>query len=312
MLVERELSRQASEKDTVLTIGVFDGVHLGHKHLLAEVKEQARNLNCLSGVVTFRQHPDKLISPGKELPYLTSFDERINRLKQEGIDTVVVLSFNRELAEIEARQFVSLLKKYLKMRAMVIGPDFALGKNRKGEPNYLRELGKEMGFTVTVVPPKTTNGEIISSTAIRKALAEGDMEHVYVLAGQYFSLSGPVVSGVGRGRELSYPTANLNVDARQALPPYGVYATLAYIDNRAHQSLTSIGVRPTFDNGDRTIEVFILDYKGNLYGKELKVEFVERLRPEKKFATAEELKRQIAEDIKIGKTILSKIDQTDS
>jgi riboflavin kinase/FMN adenylyltransferase len=307
MLVEQELSRQASDTDTVITIGVFDGVHLGHRHLLDEVKRQANSLSCHSAVITFRQHPEKLISPGKELPYLTSLDERINRLKKEGIDSVVVLSFNHEIAEIEAHYFISLLKKYLHMVALVVGPDFALGKNRKGEPNYLRELGKEMGFTVSVVLPKIINGEIVSSTAIRKALAQGDMEHVFVLAGKYFTLSGPVVTGVGRGRGLGYPTANLNVDDEQALPPDGVYATLAQIDNKLYQSLTSIGVRPTFDNGNRTIEVFILDYAGNLYGKELKVDFVERLRPEKKFDKAEDLQKQIAEDIRIGKTILSRV-----
>jgi riboflavin kinase/FMN adenylyltransferase len=307
MLVEQELSHQASRKDTVLTIGVFDGVHLGHRHLLDEVKRQAQSLGCLSAVVTFRQHPEKLISPGKELPYLTSLDERIKRLKKEGIDSVVVLSFNNELAEIEARHFISLLKKYLHIVALVVGPDFALGKNRKGEPNYLRELGKEMDFTVSIVLPKIINGEIVSSTAIRKALAQGDMKHVFTLAGQYFTLGGPVVTGAGRGGGiLGYPTANLDVDSEQALPPNGVYATLSHIDNRTYQSLTNIGVRPTFDNGNRTIEVFILDYAGNLYGKELKVDFIERLRAEKKFDKAEELQKQIAEDIRIGKIILSK------
>jgi len=309
MSLEEEFSAQASEKDTVLTIGVFDGVHLGHKELLAEVKRQAEQLNYLSGVVTFRQHPDELVHSGKVLPHLTGLEERINRLKGEGIDRIIVLSFSRDMLEIEALDFVKLLKKYLKMKALVVGPDFALGKNRKGDAKYLSELGKAMSFSVTSVPPKVVNGETVSSTAIRKALAAGDMKHVLNLQGQYFSLAGPVVSGFGRGKELGFPTANLDVDRKQALPPDGVYATIAYIEHRVFQSLTSVGVRPTFDGVRRTIETFILDYRDDLYGKNIKIEFVERLRPEKKFASAEELKKQIEEDIKKGRTILNEIHQ---
>jgi riboflavin kinase / FMN adenylyltransferase len=312
MSLEEELSAQSSDKETVITIGVFDGVHLGHKELLAEVKHQAEKLSCLSGVVTFRQHPDELVYSGKILPHLTSLDERIARLKAEGMDKVIVISFNRDMMEIPARDFVILLKKYLKIKALVIGPDFALGKKRQGDMKYLTELGKEFGFTVTQLKPKVINGEIISSTAIRRALAEGDMKHVFRLAGQYFSLAGPVVAGFGRGKGLGFPTANLDVEPKQALPPDGVYATHAYIDGILFQSMTSIGVRPTFGKGNRSIEVFILDYKGDLYGKNLKVEFIERLRPEKKFSSPEELKKQIEEDVDRGREILGQLDTPDS
>lgn len=311
MLLEQELAAQASEKDTVLTIGVFDGVHIGHRHLLDRVREQAGKLNVLSGVITFRQHPEELISPQNKLPYLTSLTERITRLKKAGIDIVVALSFNREMADIEARDFIVLLKKYLHVRAFVIGPDFACGKNRSGDANFLRELGKSMDFTVTVVPPKIIKGEIISSTSIRKALAVGDMKKVRTLSGHLFSLAGPVVTGFGRGKGLGFPTANLDVDAKQALPPDGVYATIAHIDDRVYQALSNIGVRPTFDNGPRSIEVFLLDYQGNLYGKDMKIEIVERLRPETKFTNPEELKKQINEDIRRGKEILAAINKAE-
>jgi len=311
MLLEQELAVQASDKDTVITIGVFDGVHTGHKHLLDKVMEQAKTLNALSGVITFRQHPEELISPEKELPYLTSLDERISRLKKVGIDLVIVISFNREISEIDARDFIVLLKKYLKVRAFVVGPDFACGKNRAGDAEFLRTLGKEMDFTVSVVPPKTVKGEIISSTLIRQALAAGNMKRVRTLAGHYFSLAGPVVTGFGRGRGLGFPTANLDVDKKQALPPDGVYATVAYIDNQAYPALSNIGVRPTFDNGQRSIEVFLLDYQGNLYGKEMKIELIERLRPERKFASPDDLKQQISEDIRRGREILEGIGNRD-
>lgn len=307
MLLKQELAAQASEKDTVLTIGVFDGVHLGHKHLLDKVKEKALQLNALSGVVTFRQHPEELISPEKELPFLTSLEERINRLKKEGIDLVITLTFNPEMAEIEARDFILLLKKYLHFRALVIGPDFACGKNRVGDAAYLRALGKELGFTVTVVQPRTIKGEVISSTSIRQALAIGDMKRVTRLFGHYFCLRGRVVTGYGRGQGLGFPTANIDVDVKQAIPPNGVYATLAYIDNQVYPALSNIGVRPTFDNGARSIEVFLLDYQGSLYGKELKIELVERLRDEKKFTSAEDLKQQIAEDVMRGREILAEL-----
>ncbi len=304
---EQELSQISPEKETVLTIGVFDGVHLGHKALLDELKKQAKELNALSGVVTFRYHPDELLSPNKSLPYLTSLNQRVKLLKAEGIDLVVTLTFNSELAALEAQEFIALLKKYLKMRALVVGPDFALGKGRKGNIDYLRKLGQETGFTVTVVPPVVVNNEAVSSTVIRKALADGDMKRVHNLAGRYFSFSGKVVVGEKRGRKLGFPTANLDVHPRQALPPFGIYATLAHIGGKTYKSVTSIGIRPTFTEGIRTIEIYILDFDKDIYGKELKVDFIEKLRNEKKFNSVEELTKQIAEDVKQGKAILESL-----
>jgi riboflavin kinase/FMN adenylyltransferase len=307
MQVEQELAQITPAKETVLTIGVFDGVHLGHKELLTTIKEQARKLNALAGVVTFRYHPDELMSSQKSLPYLTSLNQRINLLKAEGIDLVVTLTFNPELASLEANEFVNLLTKHLKMQGLVVGPDFALGKGRQGDINYLRKLGREMGFTVTVVPPVTVNNEIVSSTAIRKALAEGDMKRVCNLTGHYFSFTGTVVKGEERGRKLGFPTANLDVHPRQALPPFGIYATLAHIDGKTYQSVTSIGIRPTFSEGRRTIEVYILDFAKDIYGKELKVDFIEKLRDEKRFNSSEDLSKQITEDVKQGKAILNSL-----
>ncbi len=307
--VEQELAKVAQTKDTVLTIGVFDGVHLGHKTLLAELKEQARQLNAQSAVVTFRYHPDELMSDQKSLPYLTSLNQRVLLLKAEKIDLVVTLTFNPELAALEAGDFVGLLKKYLKMRGLVVGPDFALGKGRKGNIEYLRNLGQELDFTVTVVPPITVNNEIISSTAIRSALAAGDMKRVRNLAGRYFSFTGKVVKGEERGRKLGFPTANLDVHPRQALPPFGIYATLAHIDRKTYQSVTNIGIRPTFSEGRRTIEVYILDFSGDIYGKELKVDFIEKLRDEQRFNSVDDLIKQMAEDVKHGRAILNTLSE---
>jgi len=305
MQVEEELAKLSPKKDMLLTIGVFDGVHLGHQYLISQLTEQARQQNWLSGVVTFRQHPQEMLSPKTKLPFLTSLSQRIVLLKNEGIDVIIPLSFTRELAQLSARQFVSLLKRCLRMRGLLIGPDFALGKNREGTINTLRDLGEEMNFTVTVVPPLMIRGEVVSSTAIRRALADGDMKQVLNLAGRPFSLQGRVTTGTGRGLELGFPTANLDIDSKQALPAEGIYATWAYLDDTNYQSMTNIGKRPTFGDNELTIEVYLLDYQNNLYGRELKIDIIERLRDEKRFDSIEELKNQIAEDIKQGRAILS-------
>ena len=304
MQIEEELAELSSEKDMLLTIGVFDGVHLGHQYLISQLTEHTRRQNLLSGVVTFRQHPREVLSPQTKLPYLTSLAEKVSLLKNEGVDAVITLSFTRELAQLSVRQFVSLLKKYLRMRGLIIGPDFALGRNREGNADTLRKLGQDMSFRVTVIPPVRVNDEMVSSTAIRDALADGDMKKVASLIGRSFSLQGRVTTGVGRGSELGFPTTNLDIDPKQALPAEGVYVTWAHIDDKAYQSMTNIGRRPTFGGNGRTVETYILNYQGNLYGCELKIDIVERLRGEKRFDTVEELKKQIAEDVKQGKAIL--------
>lgn len=309
MQVEEELARVSPKKDMLLTIGVFDGVHLGHKYLISKLTEVAGQQNLLGGVVTFRQHPQEVLPPHSRLPFLTSLAERVSLLKNEGVETVIVLSFTRELAQLSARRFVSLLKKYLRMKGLTIGPDFALGSKREGNASKLSALGAEMGFSVTVVPPIMLNGEVISSTAIRNALSNGDMKRVHNLMGRLFSLHGDVVTGTGRGTGLSFPTANLDVNSGQALPPEGVYATLAYINDQVHRSVTNIGKRPTFGENKRTVEVYVLDYHGDLYGQELKIDVVERLRSEIQFKSAEALKKQIAEDVEKSKAILNSKDR---
>jgi riboflavin kinase/FMN adenylyltransferase len=304
VLVEEELARFSSEKDTLLTVGVFDGVHLGHKYLIAKLLEQAGQRNLLSGVVTFHQHPEELLSPRTKLPFLTDIKERINLLKHEGVAVIITLSFTAELAQISARQFVGLLQKYLRMSGLVIGSDFALGKGREGDTNALKKLGQDMNFSITVVPPLVINGEVVSSTAVRKALADGDMKKVQELIGHPFSLQGKIVVGAGRGVELGFPTANLDLSSDHALPPDGVYASWAHVDGKAYQSMTNIGECPTFGGCDRTVEAYLLDYKGDLYGREIKIDIVARLRDERKFDTGEELKQQMAEDVRQGKAIL--------
>ncbi len=304
MQVEEELAQFSPKKAMLLTIGVFDGVHVGHKYLISQLIEQAREKDLLSGVITFRQHPLEVLSPQTELSFLTSLSQRVELLKNEGVEEVFPLSFTPELTQLSARQFASLLRRYLRMYGMVIGPDFALGRKREGNVDTLRALGQEMDFRVTVMSPIRTNGEVVSSTAIRNALADGDMKRVHNLLGRPFSLQGQVTTGEGRGVELGFPTANLDIDPKQALPAEGVYATWAYTDDEAYQSMTNIGKRPTFGGNDRTVEVYLLNYDKNLYGRELRIEITERIRDEKRFDSVDELKKQIAEDVERGKAIL--------
>ena len=304
MSVEEKLGKLSPRKEMLLTIGVFDGVHLGHKHLISKLKELARKQGSLSGVITFSQHPQEVLSPKTRLPSLTGLEQRIALLEAEGVDIVIPLPFTPQLANLSPQQFLSLLKEYLNMKGLVVGPDFALGKNRQGDSDALRRLGKEMGFSLTVVPPMTVDGEVVSSTAIRKALAKGDMKKAQKLLGRPFSLKGRVVTGDKRGARLGFPTANLEAVPGQALPVGGVYACRAYINGQSYAAMTNIGSRPTFGGGPQLIEVYLLDYDGDLYGRELAIDIIERLRDEKKFDSPEQLQKQIAEDVKQGQALL--------
>ena len=304
MLVEGELAKFLPDKDTLLTVGVFDGVHLGHKRLIAELQRQAREKSLLTGVVTFRKLPEELLTSHVRLPFLTEIETRIQLLRAEGVDIIVPLSFTPELAGLDASTFIRLLAEHLRMKGLVIGSDFALGRGREGDTGVLRRLGEETGFSVTIVPPLVINGEVVSSTALRKALADGDMKKYREYTGRSFSLRGKVVAGAGRGDGLGFPTANLNVSRGQALPPDGVYAGWAHINGNTYQAMTNIGECPTFGVNERTIESFLVDYRGDLYGVELTLDIVDRLRDERKFDNEDELKSQVAEDVRNGRVIL--------
>lgn len=307
MEIAQELARIKPKKDTVFTIGVFDGVHLGHQSLLTCLTDKARKNGWLSGVITFKSHPETVLASTSQLPWLDDIDNRIKQIKGLGIDIVVTLSFTPELRQLSAEEFVQLLQKHLKLRGLIIGPDFALGKDRQGTAQQLGSLGQKMGFSVAVVPPLVIDGEVVSSSLIRQLLARGDTKKAANLLGRPFSISGLVVPGDQRGRELGFPTANLEIRPDQAAPGDGVYVTLAYTDDKPLPSVTNIGVRPTFGGGKRLIETYIIDHKAQLPGKKLRIEFIDKLRGEKKFRSAEELKAQIARDVEQAKQILGEV-----
>ena len=307
MTIEQELAALAPQKETALTIGVFDGVHKGHRHLIETLIDKAREKGLLSGVVTFHPHPQAVLHspPLANGPSLMNLADRVREIRQLGVELIAPLSFTPEVAKLSAKQFASLLQEYLKMRGLVIGPDFALGKGRQGNAEKLAALGREMGFFVHVVPPFTVNNEVVSSTLVRQALARGDMTRVKELMGRPFSITATVVPGDRRGRTLKFPTANFAATEQQMLPQNGVYASITHINGKNFASATNIGVRPTFGDGKKTVETAVIDYRGELYGKELKVEFIQKLREEQRFASPEELKAQIERDIDQARTILT-------
>ena len=240
------------------------------------------------------------------MPALTSLEERQALIKALGIPLVVVLPFDRELAQLSAREFCDLMCRYLRLRCLVVGPDFALGYNREGTIPVLQALGLEMGFRVAPATFFTLGDEVVSSTAIRRALAEGDVSRATRLLGRPFSLRGSVVRGEERGQRLGFPTANLPVNERRALPADGVYVARAILEGQPHPAVSYIGPRPTFGPGQRVLETYILDFSGGqLYGRDLQVELLHYLRGDIRFPSVQALKEQIARDVAAARKALS-------
>lgn len=302
-LARRELARIAAGRPSAVTIGVFDGVHRGHQHLVAGLIERARAENLAAVALTFNPHPRTVIRPGLGITYLTSLEERVELLQSLGLDAVGVLAFTSELAQLSPRDFLALLVEELQMRLLMVGPDFALGRNRAGTISVMRQVGQELGFSVEVAALLAEDDEKVGSSSIRHALSSGDIALVNKLLGRPFSLRGPVVTGDQRGRTLGFPTANIAIGLDRALPAYGVYVTRAYVRENTYESCTSIGIRPTFDVEPRpTVETFIIDFDEDIYGQEMRIDLLERLRGEQKFESVEELIAQMHKDIENTRT----------
>ena len=299
LLFEDELARRAPGRPSAITIGVFDGVHLGHRHLIDALKVRAAARGLASGVVTLHPSPVQVLRPDIRVAYLTSLEERVELLASTGVDFVAPLTFTSEVAELSALDFMHMLHSALDMHFLLMGPDNAFGRGREGSPERVAEIADEIGFEVEVLrAPLTGGGGRVSATAIRKALAEGEMEVVQRLLGRPFALRGPVVRGQERGRAIGFPTANMAVTPDRALPAFGVYVTRSYVGDRTFASATNIGINPTFDDVRPTVETYLLDFEGDLYGRELRVEVLHRLRGEIKFDGVEPLVAAIAGDVR--------------
>ena len=311
MRVIRDLVNVNLAKASALSIGVFDGVHVGHRYLVNRLMESAEDKGFLSGVVTFDLHPDSVLAPQKDIRYLTTLEEKLTLLGDLGLDFTVVLSFTKELAQTSGRDFILSIMHRLRMKELWIGPDFALGRNRQGDAAYLRALGKELGFRLEALQPLLDEGEMVSSTNIRALLREGRVTEASRLLGRYPALTGEVATGARRGQELGFPTANLTVDEKMMIPADGIYAARVRWGLANHQGVANIGVRPTFeDHGERIVEVHILDFSGDLYGQILEIDFVKRLRPERRFESPQQLIAQMKEDIAQTRHLFDEQQQT--
>lgn len=303
---ETQLRAGAPGPAAAVTIGVLDGVHLGHQALIGRLRDEARKRALSPGVVTLHPHPITVLRPETPPSYLTSLEDRIQLLREAGADWVIPLTFTSEVSEVSAedlaRSFVSLLR----MQLMVLGPDAAFGRGApKDTLERMRALGAEAGFEVIQVEPLMHDHERYSSTAVRKALAEGDMGRVTALLGRPYRIAGPVVHGFERGRTIGFPTANISVAADRAMPALGVYATHAHVRGRTLVGATNIGRRPTFDAGHVSIETHLVDFEGDIYGERLELEVVARIRPERAFSGPAELVEQIGKDVAFARELLA-------
>jgi riboflavin kinase/FMN adenylyltransferase len=294
------------EHGACVTIGNFDGVHIGHQRLIARVRDRGASLGLPSVVITFEPHPLRFFTGRKTPPFITLHPHRVELIRSLGIDHLLCLEFNQELASMSPEDFVRrILVEGLHTRELIIGYDYAFGKGRKGNYSLLTALGQEWGFAVEQMEPVMVDQAIVSSTRIRDLVEAGDVWGARTLLGRFYRVSGQVVHGQNRGgRLLGFPTANVHL-VDELFPKTGVYCCWADLDGHIHQAVANIGYNPTFGNEVLSVEVHILDLQADLYGRELKVHFVQRLRGERKFSGLDELKAQIAKDIALGRTILA-------
>jgi riboflavin kinase/FMN adenylyltransferase len=305
MLLLRHLERVGRRFSApVLTLGNFDGVHLGHQEILRRNVARARAEGGTAVALTFYPHPVSVLAPQRAPQLLTGWRSRVERLAAMGVDAIIMQRFTTSFSHISARDFVRrFLVDGLGVRAVVVGHRVSFGRNREGDADMLRHLGGEYGFAVEVVGPVEVDGIAVSSSAVRAAITGGDLERAATLLGQPHSVSAHVVPGKRRGKALGFPTANLRV-GKLLLPPDGVYAVHAHMRGNPHSGVANLGFNPTFGNRERSLEVHLFDFDGDLYGERLEMTFVGRLRGEVRFASKEDLAEQIARDVAEARRLL--------
>lgn len=293
-----------------LTIGVFDGVHRGHQEIIRNLTAGAHSSGTLAVVLTFWPHPAVVLGKRDDLKCLTTPEERAGLLGDLGVDVIITQPFTRDFANLSAQDFMRLVSGRLGLRSLWMGYDFALGRGREGTPEHLAALGKEFGYDVQTLPAVQNGGHTLSSSLIRQRIASGQVTAAAQSLGYYYALSGPVVHGDGRGRKINIPTANIDYDKRKVIPANGVYAAWAWVGGERIPAATNIGVNPTFTPNKQTpnVEAHLLGFDRDLYGQDVKLEFVERLRDELKFSSVTALLEQIHADIRQTGEILQNRD----
>ncbi len=292
---------------SVVTLGNFDGVHLGHRELFRHLIKRSQQLACSSVVFTFEPHPLKLLAPEKAPLLLNTPEEKRRLIAASHVDLLIEAKFTSQFAEMTPERFVDeILVKQLRVKALVVGYDYAFGKNRQGSADFLAQSGREKGFEVDVLQPVGVDGVPYSSTRIRQLVAAGEVDRVVSLLGRHYNLEGLVVPGEKRGRGLGFPTANLQTK-KELLPADGVYAVKVRHGEQEFNGVVNLGHRPTFGGKEPTIEVHLIDFVGRLYDESLRIYFVERLRPEQAFAGPQELAAAIGNDVLRARQILERV-----
>ena len=286
------------QSPTVATIGFFDGVHLGHRFLIQQVKVAATQTGWQSSIITFPVHPRQVIQSEFQPQLLSSPEEKIELLASTGVDNCILLPFTRELSQLTAYEFMQLLYDKYKVRMLVIGYDHRFGHNRAETFEDYCRYGRELGIHIMQASAYTQEQDKVSSSAIRRALQNGDIRTATKFLGYHYYLEGMVVDGYKVGRKIGFPTANLRVDfPNKLIPSIGVYAVYVYVNGEKHKGMLNIGYRPTINNGtDLSIEVHILDFQGDIYHQKMRIEFIDFLRPEEKFNSVDELVLQMQKD----------------
>ncbi len=310
MRIYRDLKDVTYDENSIVTLGTFDGVHIGHREIIDTVVNKADKLGGRSFVITFYPHPRKVISGDNQLKLLNTPDEKAVLLEALGVENLLIINFTKEFSRLTPDEFVDkIILKTIGAKEIVIGHDHHFGRGRGGNIDFLIDKGKEAGFKVTVIPEYKTDDVGINSSLIRKELRAGEIANVNKYLGRFYSFTGKVVKGDGRGKELGFPTANLKTENNdKLLPAIGIYAVELFIENQKHLGLLSIGRRPTFyEQGELVAEVYIFDFNENIYGKDVTLNVVGRIRGEEKFSSADELIDRMNIDKKIGLEILKKV-----
>lgn len=296
-----------SLQNSWLTIGVFDGVHRGHRLIIQKLVRDAHEENAPAVVLTFDPHPASVLT-GREIKCLTTADERAELLAALGVDVVITQRFTRDLSTATAHEYMSALKQSLGLSRLLIGYDFALGRGREGNAARLTEIGSELGYTVEVVPAVSDESGVISSTEIRKLTSTGNVNEAAKLLGYPYPLAGIVIHGEGRGKKINFPTANIDYPIQKVIPSNGIYACRAVLGAERFMAATNVGFNPTFTPQRQipSVEAYLLDFDRDIYGEELKLEFVARLRDELKFESVEALIQKIGEDVVQTREILTR------
>jgi len=296
MKIIYDLSDFPTRLESVVTIGAFDGVHLGHQALIRQLVTRARAIRCQAALITFHPHPSEVLTGRAASRYLTTLGEKAGILERLHIDLLAILAFTPQVASASASEFLAQVCSGLGMRELWVGPQFALGRGREGDIPSLSSLAQRLGFELRVVEQVVDGGEPVTSSRIRELILGGQVREAARLLGRFYSVVGEVVRGDHRGQLLGFPTANLKVREERILPLNGVYVGRTWVGEHHYPAVVNVGVRPTFGDHERLLEAHMLDFDGDLYGTDLMVEFVERLRPEKRFDSAQKLIAQMQKD----------------